>query len=177
MQFQGEILPGNKMTLLVISALLLSVTTFCTADCPDGFSKHGGSCYKVVRIKATWAESDIYCHSAGADLATIETPEEQRFLEGHLATNAGAYDPPQFWIGGNDFAEEGTWEWLKSKTPISAQSYSNWIGATSPPINSDENCLMVTKGQHYKWEDNNCDDKYFFICEKDAYANVGIVIG
>ncbi|XP_069140520.1 perlucin-like isoform X1 [Argopecten irradians] len=166
------------MALLAVVALLVSVLTFCEADCPDGFSKHGGSCYKAVRIKATWAESDVYCHSAGADLATIETAEEQHYLEGHLSAIAGAFDPPQFWIGGEDFAEEGTWVWLKSKTPISAQSYSNWIGGgSSLPITFDENCLMVTRDSGYKWEDNNCDDHYFFICEKDAYADLGIIIG
>ncbi|XP_033756325.1 perlucin-like isoform X2 [Pecten maximus] len=176
MQFQGEILPGNKMTLLVISALLLSVTTFCTADCPDGFSKHGGSCYKVVRIKATWAESDIYCHSAGADLATIETPEEQRFLEGHLATNAGAYNPARFWFGGNDFAEEGTWVWLKSRTPIS-QGYTNWRHGALTTIDRNENCLELSDRYNWQWNDNNCDTHFFFVCEKFAYVDGGELIG
>ncbi|XP_021374576.1 perlucin-like [Mizuhopecten yessoensis] len=165
------------MAFIITLTLLLTLTTFCLAECPDGFVKHGGSCYHVVRIKATWPESDVYCHAVGSDLATIETREEQHYLAGLLAANAGAYNPPQFWIGGNDIAEEGNWIWLKSKTPIGDQDYSNWINGDVLPVTADENCLMITKGGRWQWEDNNCDDHYFFVCEKDAYSDGGIVIG
>ncbi|XP_060084597.1 perlucin-like [Ylistrum balloti] len=168
---------GNEMALITALSLLLSVTSLCVAECPDGFVKHGGSCYKIVRIKATWPESDIYCRAVGADLATIETEDEQHFIEGHLATNADAYDPPRFWFGGNDFAEEGTWVWLKSKTPISAQSYTNWRDGGVLPIDSDENCLDLSRTHHWRWNDHECDDHFFFVCEKDAYKDAGIIIG
>ncbi|XP_069140521.1 lactose-binding lectin l-2-like isoform X2 [Argopecten irradians] len=163
------------MALLAVVALLVSVLTFCEADCPDGFSKHGGSCYKAVRIKATWAESDVYCHSAGADLATIETAEEQHYLEGHLSAIAGAFDPARFWFGGNDFAEEGTWVWAKSKIQI--VEYTNWRYNAVTPIDKDENCLELSQGYDWQWNDNDCDDRYFFVCEKDAYIDGGEIIG
>ncbi|XP_021374596.1 perlucin-like isoform X2 [Mizuhopecten yessoensis] len=165
------------MAFIITLTLLLTLTTFCVAECPDGFVKHGGSCYHVVRIKATWPESDIYCHAVDADLATIETQDEQHFIEGHLITNAGAYDPARFWIGGNDIAEEGTWVWLKSKTPISHQTYSNWKDGIALPLSARENCLELSQRYHWQWNDNNCDDHYFFVCEKDAYKDGGIVIG
>jgi hypothetical protein len=43
----------------MIGHLYLILFVLVWSDCPNGFTRHDDSCYKAIRIRATWAESTV----------------------------------------------------------------------------------------------------------------------
>ena len=56
--------------------------TVCLIDiCPSGYLFHGAKCYKFVTSKHNWTDSKRLCEEEGANLVTVESQEEERFLK------------------------------------------------------------------------------------------------
>ncbi|MDS4028648.1 MAG: lectin-like protein [Candidatus Contendobacter sp.] len=113
-----------------------------------------GHSYQRIEIPLNWPEAKNYCESQGGYLATITSREENEFIFSKLG---GSYT---LWIGGTDAGHEETWSWVNNEP----WSYSNWD--TGEPNNAygNENYLemYLTTG---KWNDNNLDAKFWFLCE------------
>ncbi len=72
------------------------------------------------------------------------------------------------WIGLNDRKTEGRFVWVGSKTKM---SFTYWH-----PHNPDgkgrnklfgleEDCVEIGGNDGFKWNDNACSMKYYFLCE------------
>ena len=68
----------------------------------------------------------------------------------------------QFWVGGNDIAEERVWTWATSKTPV-ATGLSDWGSGQPDNADKDENCLTLNYHDH--WNDQTCHSPQKYICE------------
>jgi hypothetical protein len=79
-----------------------------------------GHYYAITPTSVTSPAQESYAVSLGAHLVSINSAQEQAFLNAVFGTSA------QYWIGFNDAAVEGTWKW----TDRSSGSWS----ASSPGI-------------------------------------------
>ncbi|XP_061165818.1 perlucin-like [Saccostrea echinata] len=157
---------ADKLSFLVISVII----SYVVADCPNGFTRHDESCYVINRVLATWAQASIYCHAIQAELVSIESQVEDNFLRGYLQNQGSKYDHPRFWVGGSDLLQEGEWTWTKTGSVIGSQGFSHW--APGQPNNGghlDEHCMELEAGTNWLWNDDECENRKNFICEKPLY--------
>ena len=81
-------------------------------------------------------------------------------------SHAGLSD--SVWIGGTDTVFEGEFEWISTETQILVnKTYTNWIpGRPDDYGQAGEDCLCMSHGQNYKWDDRKCDEHNNFLCER-----------
>lgn len=76
---------------------------------------------------------------------------------------AGGFSPGIFWLGGTDVQIEGEWVWTGNVQAMG--SYTNWAPGEPNNANGNEHCLEMDMGGQYHWNDNNCENRFNFICE------------
>lgn len=97
------------------------------------------------------------CAADGAQLAVIETEEENTYLRGVLNNGGNA------WIGFDDLTVEGTFKWVTGVTG----SYSGYSGGEpNDGMTNGEDCAMLKNDG--KWDDNDCGGNKRVLCECDA---------
>jgi len=140
------------------------------SECPDGWSKMDTSCYWVVFDEVDWVEAQNGCSQLhpGAHLASSGSELENEFI-----TKLHPGDPSYFWLGGEDFKEEGNWVWTDG-TPF---TFTNWLTnshGTQGTGGPAQNCLAIntngngTNGNDYytdKWYDYECYATHAYMCE------------
>ncbi|CAJ1053674.1 CD209 antigen-like protein E [Xyrichtys novacula] len=113
------------------------------------------SLYYISPIKTSWQESRKDCLIRDADLAIINSREEQNFLR---KINR------MMWIGLTSEGKQDKWVWVDG-SPLN-QSYwkhgepNNYQGIA-------EDCVEVNRiDAENSWNDRPCKDLNFWICEK-----------
>ncbi len=99
-----------------------------------------------------WTDVQQVCEGFGANLASVQDPEENLFLA--LKLDGGAY-----WIGINDIGNEGVYTWVDGE-PV---DYTNWADGSPPADNLDSNCGGIdTQGE---WLVLPCNNSRQGFCE------------
>jgi hypothetical protein len=107
----------------------------------------GGHEYQVVTASdITWDAARAAAQSAGWDLATIGSVEENDFLESLLG--ASGNNRAHYWLGATDTGTEGTWVWIDG-TPW---SFTDW-GSGEPNNSGDEDYLAFDARASWVWND------------------------
>ena len=122
-----------------------------------------GSAYLLCRDDVhsrPFLEARAFCDALGAHLVTIEDLQENAFLFG-----AGAMG----WIGFNDIAREGDFEWIDG----SPFGFANWNGGEPNDARLNEDCVELVGGG--AWNDVACYSNRRFTCELDAPDYIGDV--
>jgi len=127
---------------------------------PSAFNGHRYVCYNDNGAMS-WSQARAYCQGLGGHLATVESAEEEAFLE----SLSSGYNP---WIG--LYGSEAGWNWVTGE-PI---GYTNWPSNQPDNANGDEWFVHIWGGP---WNDlNNKDDYYHFhsgfICEWDSLIDL-----
>jgi hypothetical protein len=84
-----------------------------------GAGGNGNTYDVIVNNTADWDAARAAARAAGGDLATIDSAQEQAFVEGVLNTNAAATG--SYWFGLRE-ASEGVWQDVNGK----GLGYTNW---------------------------------------------------
>ena len=103
----------------------------------------------------SWTEAKDWCQERGYELASIRNAAENS-----VAAQWGADVDSDMWIGGNQLATFGEWEWLDG---TEWGSYANWdssYGWTEP--NGDGQCMELYPGG--TWNDRNCQTEQRPLC-------------
>ncbi|KAJ8605374.1 hypothetical protein CTAYLR_002379 [Chrysophaeum taylorii] len=140
-----------------------------------------GHHYQVIGgnwAKITWrtAEQDAWsrCYDgAPGYLATIESEEENAYLQSQLVYHHGYQVEDQAWIGATDMTTEGSFEWVDAwgvgdtfYGPGVTGHYENFQQG-EPNENGSEDCVAFN--QYGRWNDVNCYKQLqFFFVEFDA---------
>ncbi|XP_076437181.1 perlucin-like [Babylonia areolata] len=149
-----------KVFIVVIAALAAAAVE---GQCPSGFVHHEKSCYSIPMTEGSWADGMIVCQELGGQLAVIETPEEQHFLEGYLKRyGSGLPNDNDFWVGGGDFLQEGKWIWVMPDTPI---THTYWAPGQPDNHGGSQGCLRISGALGFKWEDGSCSSVEYPVCE------------
>ena len=113
-----------------------------------------GHDYLFIRSLKTWAQAGALCDSLGYGLVTLNDAAEETFLQGFEGTT-------DWWIGFNDQQTKGTWVWRNGTS-----SYTNWLGGLPDNYNNNnEFCTEDNYATRHGWNDLNCTNQLYFICE------------
>ena len=120
----------------------------------------------IPAIQFRWERAQEECSNNNADLASVTSSEENRFIN-QLAGNA------TIWIGGNDRETEGTFTWSDGSPWNITKLKEFW--APGEPSNTiqdtprtylylDEDCVEQTESGS-RWYDAPCNWEYSFVCK------------
>nr|XP_039269898.1 uncharacterized protein LOC120344668 isoform X2 [Styela clava] len=140
--------------------------------CGDGYLHNPSThkCYKFVDdVARTWADARTHCLADGGDLVSINSPDEQSFVQVNVALSARQI---AFWTGGLDSwsgpintgvvdITDGGWRWIDG----SPFNYVNWNSGEPNNVNNEDCVEMVV--DHGYWNDLSCGDSRGYICEKE----------
>ncbi|XP_068569870.1 ladderlectin, partial [Cebidichthys violaceus] len=77
--------------------------------CPYGWSRYEQQCFMFINSMKTWIEAENFCLFVGGNLASVHSYEENHFLQS--LTEAGTFEFPLTWIGGNNAVNLAVWTW------------------------------------------------------------------
>ncbi|XP_006775367.2 PREDICTED: C-type lectin domain family 4 member F isoform X1 [Myotis davidii] len=131
----------------------------------QGWKVYNRNMYYFSHVKKSWQEAEKSCVSQGAHLASVTSAEEQAYLTEFTRFS-------DYWIGLNDRGTEGFWRWIDGTPFSNARNRVFWND--NQPDNwqhgngQDEDCVHVQQ----KWNDNNCNALYQWICKKPLSQGV-----
>ncbi len=109
---------------------------------PDFSLQTGGHAYKKIKCE-NWEDARAQAAAEGAYLVTINDEAEQKWLQ-------AVFGNQPIWIGLNDVATEGKWQWDNGE-PV---TYTNWeFQEPHDPNNEAEDYVILNPLG--KWEDSN----------------------
>jgi Lectin C-type domain len=72
-----------------------------------------------------------------------------------------------FWMSGTDLGTEGHFYWASTGHPFGL--FSDWMNKMPDNFRNNEHCVQfhysLRNDEGLKWNDNNCNREYKFICE------------
>ncbi|XP_052000056.1 C-type lectin domain family 9 member A [Xyrauchen texanus] len=131
--------------------------------CLQNWIQNGSNCYYFHlgddNTWKTWNDSEIFCQSFGAHLATIDNVEEQEFINEHIRYYFDKYHG--YWIGLHEKSENPkTWVW----TSGAKLEGGFWIDS---PSHSNQDCVlsMVNSLTLKSWHAERCLMLNRWICK------------
>ncbi|XP_075958433.1 lactose-binding lectin l-2-like [Anarhichas minor] len=132
--------------------------TLQRATCPMFWYSFNGRCYKYLATDMTWADAEIHCVREGANLVSVHSKDEQKFVK-FLIKNFDPAEAPT-WIGLSDIHKEGTWMWSDG----SSANFVVWHGGEPNNAAGREHCVHTNSGPTFRWNDIPCSHKLQFVC-------------
>jgi hypothetical protein len=107
------------------------------------------------------AAQSVYSGRRGY-LATITSVERSFIINTMGIRNA--------WIGGSDYASEGTFRWVDGPEAGSAvQLYSGYWSSGEPNNNGNEDCMLINSNGYFN--DESCSKTQGYVVEYEGYAD------
>ncbi|XP_041961974.1 asialoglycoprotein receptor 2 isoform X4 [Alosa sapidissima] len=128
----------------------------CSANCKEGWVYYQSSCYLFVHKWNSWEDSKTDCEKERAHLVTIDTVEEQAFINNHTEYYYQGYG---YWIGLRKIQDK--WQWVDGRDLTGG----HWIRTEG------SGCVlsMPSTLDHLKsWRSDFCSGHNRWICEKQA---------
>ena len=129
--------------------------------CGDAsWSYHAGSCYKLIRQHKTFFSAVEHCRANQSYLVEIQNGNEN-----HFVARLTHYE--DIWIGLSDRKKEGQWVWETSRTMATYTRWNHGEPDNKGGGGGHANCALIWR--HYQisnWDDRNCDQKKYFVCER-----------
>ncbi|KAF4077177.1 hypothetical protein AMELA_G00205040 [Ameiurus melas] len=142
--------------------ILLFITFFglvhsVRGDCEAGWREYEDRCYYFSTDTKTWHEALEECLSKGSHMMSIMNLHERTWVSTQLGHNI-------FWIGLNDIASEGNWEWSDGSIYY---PYLEYWSPGQPDNYDDEDCGQVNGNSNGRWNDEHCTASRQYICKRD----------
>ena len=144
----------------------------------DSIFEWNGHLYRLTSAELNWDEAEAEAVRLGGHLVTINSAEEQQFLEDTFMS--GANDRTRYWIGLNDVANEGNFVWVNGELV----TFTNWDLGEPNNNKNDEHYTVVNwnyavgGGIKRTWNDIDVTgrgDSYFGIIEIMTDGNDTII--
>ncbi|XP_068563093.1 C-type lectin domain family 4 member F-like isoform X2 [Cebidichthys violaceus] len=127
----------------------------------------------IPQPSKSWQDSRADCIGRGADLAVIDSMEEQVNLFEYLPKRDPSVRPwwsgqVGVWIGLTDIQTEDNWVWVNN---VTLQNETYWIGGepNNHGASGSEDCaaLMNRRNPKATWYDARCQDNKEWLCEME----------
>ncbi|XP_052084106.1 perlucin-like protein [Mytilus californianus] len=127
--------------------------------CGYGWQRFMSSCYDFqLRLRKTWYDAKIDCHTKGGYLVKIDNAVENWFLKSYIQTDNNTHN---VWIGAHDSERESNFVWESDNSSL---SYTDW-NSGEPNNELNEDCASMRKKRNYRWNDVSCSLLFSYICE------------
>ena len=134
-----------------------------------------GSCYKLVESYQTFSSAVQHCRRLKSQLVEIFYHDENEFV---AKLNRGR----DLWIGlkfqlSDHLSEKGksVWMWDTSKVQENRSAFfTNWAAGKPNRKGTSDNadCVLINNEKNLgKWDNRKCDERKYFVCEKDSELN------
>ena len=111
--------------------------------------------YLIFSEGKIWEDAREHCIDLGRHLIEVKTDEA---YAGALLIKQNI--DGDFWLGGNDIRQEGTWVWDSNGDSIEDNYWKN----DNHRSKGNEDCLVMKKDDEL-FHDRRCSDEYPFVCE------------
>lgn len=124
----------------------------------------------------TFTEAKQICKDFQGRLAEVRNEEIDNFVDQMLSNRELRYeiDGDTWWVGARDKDDEGQWLWESDSASAEFQDWASGQPDNGPGLFNNEDCLSIQGYGHilnndkdYNWADQDCNDSYHYICEKD----------
>ena len=150
---------GLSLFFSLLRTICFTQNVLCIADvCKPGWSYFNGICYSTSHSCKNWTEAEKTCQAYSGNLITVRNQEENVYIQHRLNGAKG-------WIGLNDRAIEGTFDWADNQT----SNFSYW--AKNQPNNfNNEDCVHTLGVRHsFMWNDVSCDTCHNYTCSEGLW--------
>ncbi len=170
-KYNKRIFSGVLSAVMLMNfCTVMPISAFANDDEVQESSSDNGHRYQIFDTSMSWNEAEAYCESLGGHLVTINSEEEQKFIEDNLLTLG---TKKTYLIGLSRTTSEEPWTWITNES----FDYSNWDNGE--PNSTSENYvhMYANTGNFGTW--NNTFDfvegtgshstaNAGFICEWEA---------
>ncbi|XP_065085313.1 uncharacterized protein LOC135707424 isoform X2 [Ochlerotatus camptorhynchus] len=144
------------------------------SECYDErFKAYNASCYLFISYpEVDWITAQQVCRGIGAQLASISTTDEQRFITSNIRNSLDYTPRALYWVGG-ELSETGELEWADGTKLL----FEGWLPGQKPEPAATARasvCLglqwkisptpMISSGLH--WSTQKCSTRAGYICKK-----------
>ncbi len=134
--------------------------TGCTATVISGRT------YLLCNLQKNWTDARDFCIQQGLDLLTVSNLTENNAIG---AQAAAAFSNNSWWIGLNDIALEGDFNWVGNQ----GITFANWNAGEPNNSGNNEDCAEQSPTNPYRWNDLDCASTRRFVCEGIPLAPAG----
>jgi hypothetical protein len=113
------------------------------------------ACYRLSSQTASWLVARGQCEARGERLVTISSAAENAFLDASFGVT--------FWIGANDRAAEGRFEWASGE----AFDFSDFTVGDPDNLFGLQDCVEKASPSG-QWQDRACNVQNPFVCEASS---------
>lgn len=170
----GE-LSNLKQKLYDVKSNLLGVTAMQCSD--DRLQMFNNSCYLIVSYpEVTWSTAQHICRGIKANLASVLSPEEERFITTTIRKTTEYRTRALYWLGAKVDMLEDNFQWIDGNP----MDYLGWFPGHKP--NHDDlvrkslelNCLSVQWMPSPKpllssglyWKEQRCNNTGGYVCKR-----------
>ncbi|XP_062393707.1 C-type lectin domain family 4 member E-like isoform X2 [Sardina pilchardus] len=137
----------------------------CSGHCQKGWVYYQSSCYLFLYYQSylnwkNWAEGDADCTARGSHLVTIDTADEQAFINNHTKYYYDEWHG--YFIGLSNIQDK--WQW------VNGSELKGGYWTTGRPIIQYGSCVasMPSTDPMKSWKNVECYMKNRWICEMEA---------
>nr|XP_045604533.1 galactose-specific lectin nattectin-like isoform X2 [Procambarus clarkii] len=147
---------------------LQSNITSGVVECMAPFVDVYGHCILVeTALTGTWQTMRRHCQQKGGEIVKVDCGTFMYYLVRYLHSNGLA--KLSYWVGGRDEGHEGSYFWtdgtqVKMGTPFWGDGINDNI--QEPDGGTNQNCIAMSKEDHYFFFDASCSERNAVICEK-----------
>ena len=158
----------DKLKIIIINCFtLLSLVIVSSAFCMTAyFNNINGNWYAINPVPQNWQNAKTDAKSRGGYLVTITSGEENKWISDTFGIH---YNNDYYWLGGNDIAAEGTWQWANGEP----WGYTNWHSGEPSNSGGVEDALTwyhetFSNADGYTWNDRDPSQLRASLIEYDA---------
>ncbi|XP_024286595.1 macrophage mannose receptor 1 [Oncorhynchus tshawytscha] len=143
--------------MLLLLFTLCSLLSCAFSQCEEGWRAYEDKCYYFSTNTKSWDDARTDCVGRGSHLMSILDIPERTWVRTQVGTEI-------FWIGLNDIAAEGVWEWTDGSTFLPFLAY--WKPGNPDNWEDNEDCGEVVGGEQGRWNDDVCTSRRKYICKR-----------
>ena len=114
---------------------------------------------EIIYQKMDWEGALKYCFENHDGMLTITSLHDQMVVKQKLSSTGLS---GHVWVGLRQSRIFGFWMWTSD---VTVGAWRNWEGVNAPEMPLSNNCGAVSM-EDFKWSDQHCLVKRYFVCER-----------